>query len=133
MFVSVEAPLSTIHSGVSHIPWADWGPAGIRVFPFGEGIARLPGPFWITSFASLVVRDCNYLCAQFMKKTKESRPPVSPNSRLSLGPQSTKLSGEHWEGGEINTHLPFREFVAADLSFGRAVQVVADSIESGSL
>lgn len=126
MFVSVEALLSAVHSGVSHVPWADWGPAGTRVFPFYAGIVRSAGPFWITSYAPLVVCDYNYLRARYMKKTKESMPQVSPNPGLSLGPLSTKLFGEEWEGGEINTHLPFREFVAAGLSLGRVVQVVAD-------
>jgi hypothetical protein len=126
MFVSVEALLSAVHSGVSHVPWADWGPAGTRVFPFREGVMRPAGPFWITSYAPLVVRDYNYLRSRYMNKTKESRPPVPLGPGLSLGPPSTKLCGEHWEGGEINTHLPFREFVAADLSLGRVVQVVGD-------
>lgn len=128
MFVSVDALLSVVHSGVSHVPWEDWGPAGTRIFPFGGDIklVRPAGPFWITSYAPLVVCDYNYLRAQHMAKTEESSPLVPPNPGPSLGPLSTKLLGEHWEGGEVNTHLPFREFVAGGLSFSRVVQVVAD-------
>ena len=128
MFVSVDALLSAVHSGVSHIPWEEWGPAGTRIFPFGRDIklVRPAGPFWITSYAPLVVCDYNYLRARYMDMTKESSSSAPPKPGPSLGPPSTKLLGEHWEGGEVNTHLPYREFVGAGLSFRRVVQVVAD-------
>jgi hypothetical protein len=124
MFVSVEALLSIVRSRVRHVPWARWGPAATRVLPLEDGIVRPAGPFWITSYAPLVVRDYNSLRARSMEKVKKSMPSIPPNP--SLGPPSTKLFGEHWEGGELNTHLPFREIVAGDLSFERVVQVVAD-------
>jgi hypothetical protein len=124
MFVSVEALLSAVHSGASHVPWVDWGPAGTRILPLRNGILPRPaGPFWITSYEPLVVRDYNSLRA---KKQKTSARISSIPSKPSLGPPSTILFGEHWEGGEIETHLPFRNFVADGLFFKRAVQVVAD-------
>ena len=125
MFVSVEALLSAAHSGVRHVPWDDWGPAGTRILPLGKGIPPTPaGPFWITNYAPLVVRDYSSLRARYIKKKHKSIPSVP--SYPSLGPPSTKLLGEHWAGGEIKTHLPFRKFVASDILFKRVLQVVAD-------
>ncbi|KAF8268714.1 hypothetical protein EI94DRAFT_1120556 [Lactarius quietus] len=126
MFVSVEALLSVVHSGVSHVRWADWGPTSTRIFPLGEDITRPAGPFWITSNAPLVIRDYNCLRAQHMKMTNNSMPSNQPNPGPYLGPPSTKLFGKHWQGGEISTHLPFREFVAGGLSLTSVDQVVAD-------
>jgi hypothetical protein len=125
MFVSVEALLSAAHSGVRHVHWDDWGPAGTRILPLGN--SRPPtsaGPYWITNYAPLVVRDYSSLRAWYMKKKHKSTPSIP--SYPSLGPPSTKLLGEHWAGGEIKTHLPFRKFVAGNISFKRVVQVVAD-------
>ncbi len=124
MFVSVGALLSIAHShsGVRHVPWADWGPTATRILPLGNGILPRPaGPFWITSYEPLVVRDYDSLRARYIKKKKSSIP-----SMPSLGPPSTKLFGEHWVEGQVKTHLPFREFVAGGLCFKRVVQVVAD-------
>lgn len=129
MFVSVGALLSVAHSGVRHVPWADWGPAGTRVLGLGNGILPVPaGPFWITSYAPLVVRDYDSLRARYMKKEKKSMSMSSTPgpSRPSLGLHSTRLSGEHWEEGKVETHLPFRKFVADGLVLKRVVQVVAD-------
>jgi hypothetical protein len=125
MFISVEALLSAAHSGVRHVPWDDWGPAGTRILALGN--SRPPtsaGPFWITNYAPLVVRDYSSLRAWYVKRKHKSNPSIP--SYPSLGPPSTKLLGEHWEGGEIKTHLPFRKFVAGEISFKRVVQVVAD-------
>jgi len=124
MYVSVGALLSVAHSGVSHVPWADWGPAGTRILPLGNGIPPTPaGPFWITSYAPFVVRDYDTLRARYIKKKKKSMSSVpSP----SLGPPSTKLFGEHWVEGQVKTQLPFRKFVAGGLFFKRVLQVVAD-------
>lgn len=125
MFVSVEALLSAIQSGASHVPWADWGPAGTRILPLGNGILPRPaGPFWITSYAPLVVCDYNVLRARYIKEKTKSVSLIPTKS--SLGPPSTNLFGEHWAKGEIKTHLPFRKFVADGLFFKHVVQVVAD-------
>ncbi|KAH8997766.1 hypothetical protein EDB86DRAFT_2912977 [Lactarius hatsudake] len=129
MFVSIGALLSAAHSGVRHVPWADWGPAGTRILPLGNGILPRPaGPFWITNYAPLVVRDYDSLRARYIKrkKKKTSEPSISDPSMPSPGPPSTRLLGEHWIEGEVKTHLPFRKFVAGDLALKRVVQVVAD-------
>ena len=125
MFVSVEALLSVVNSGTSRVPWVDWGPAGTRILPLGKGfLPRTAGPFWITSYAPLVFRDYTSLSVRYFKKQKKSIPPIPPYP--SLEPPSTKLFGEHWDGGEIKTHVPFRKFVAGGLAIKRIVQVVAD-------
>ncbi|KAH9019301.1 hypothetical protein EDB83DRAFT_162954 [Lactarius deliciosus] len=131
MFVSIGALLSAAHSGVRHVPWVDWGPAGTRILPLGNGILpRTAGPFWITNYMPLVVRDYDSLRARYIKrkKKKTSELSISDPSMPSLEPQppSTRLLGEHWIDGEVKTHLPFRKFVAGDLPLKRVVQVVAD-------
>ena len=125
MFVSVEALLSAARSGVRHVPWDDWGPAGTRILPL-ENITppTSAGPFWITNYAPLVVHDYSSLRASYIKREYKSLPSIP--SYPSLGPPSTKLLGEHWEEGEIETNLSFRKFVAGDILFERVLQVVAD-------
>jgi len=104
----------------------DWGPASTRIVRVGEGTLPTPaGPFWITNYTPFVVRDYDSLRARYIKK-KKSTTSESVLSGPSLGPHSTKLFEKHWEGGKIETRLPFRKFVAEGLSFKRVVQVVAD-------
>ncbi len=127
MFVSVGALIAHAHadSGVTNVPWVDWGPAATRVVPLGKGSLPTPaGPFWITNYAHLVVRDYDLFRAGYMEKKKTST--TSIRSGPSPGPRSTKLFGRHWAEGKIETRLPFRKFVAKGLSFKRVVQVVAD-------
>ncbi|KAH8982309.1 hypothetical protein EDB86DRAFT_3126923 [Lactarius hatsudake] len=124
MFASVGALLSVAHSGFRLVPWADWGPACTRILPLGGILPKPAGPFWITSYAPLVVRDYDSLRARHIEKKKKS---MSSNpSTHSLGPPSTQLFGEHWVGGKVKTHLPFREFVAGGLCLTPVPQVVAD-------
>ena len=125
MFVSVEALLSATRSGVRHVHWNDWGPAGTRILPLGKSIPPTSaGPFWITNYAPLVVRDYSSIRALYIKEKRKSSSSILPYP--SLGSPSTKLLGEHWAGGEVKTHLPFRKFVASDIFFKRVLQVVAD-------
>ncbi|KAH9019298.1 hypothetical protein EDB83DRAFT_162393 [Lactarius deliciosus] len=125
MFISVGALLSAVQSGVRDVPWVDWGPAGTRILPLGNGILPRPaGPFWITNYAPLVVRDYDSVRTRYINKKNTSMSSIT--SMPSLGPPSTKLFGEHWIEGEVKTHLPFRKFVAGDLSLKRVVQIVAD-------
>ena len=125
MFVSVEALLSVAHSGVRHVPWAEWGPAGTRILLFRNGIPPIPaGPVWITSYAPLVVHDYSSLRARYVEKKRKSMSSVP--TEPSRGPCSTKLFGEHRKDGEIETRISFRRIVADDIFFKRVVQVVAD-------
>ncbi|KAH9161559.1 hypothetical protein EDB89DRAFT_715546 [Lactarius sanguifluus] len=124
MFASVGALLSVAHSGFRLVPWADWGPACTRILPLGGIFPKPAGPFWITSYAPLVVRDYDSLRARHIEKKKKST--SSNPSAHSLGPTSSQLFGEHWVGGNVKTHLPFREFVAGSLCLTPVAQVVAD-------
>lgn len=122
MFVSVEALLSVVNSGVGHVHWDGWGPTCTRILPLGPDILPRPaGPFWITCYEPLVVRDYNSLRARYIKSQEPSTHPYPP-----LGPSTTKMFGKHWAGGSIKTHLPFREFAARNLIFQSVLQVVAD-------
>jgi hypothetical protein len=101
MLVSVDSLLSVAHSRAGHVRWDDWGPTGTRILPLGPDILPRPaGPFWITSYEPLVVRDHNSLRARYIKPKKPSTPAYPP-----LGPPTTKMFGKHWAGGEIKTHL----------------------------
>ena len=123
MFVSVDALLSVVHPRASHVPWDDWGPTSTRILPLGTNILPRPaGPFWITSYEPLVVRDYNSLRARYIK----SKEPSTTSPYPPRGPPTTKMFGRHWEGGSIKTHLPFREFATENLFFKGVVQIVAD-------
>ncbi|KAH8986137.1 hypothetical protein EDB92DRAFT_1880852, partial [Lactarius akahatsu] len=124
MFASVGALLSVAHSGFRLVHWADWGPACTRIHPLGGIFPKPAGPFWITSYAPLVVRDYDSLRARHIQKENKSMSSIP--SANSLGSTSTQLFGEHWVGGKVKTHLPFREFMAGGLFLTRVVQVVAD-------
>ena len=127
MFISVDALFSFVHSGVSYMPWFDWGLVGTRILPLGKGILPRPaGPFWITSYAPLVVHDYNSLRARYIKKQKKSTRTSSIPPQPSLGPPSTEVFGDHWGRHERKTYLPFRKLVTDGLFFKHVVQVVAD-------
>ncbi|KAH9059095.1 hypothetical protein EDB87DRAFT_829001 [Lactarius vividus] len=124
MFASVRALLSVAHSGFRLVPWADWGPTCTRILPLRGIFPKPAGPFWITSYAPLVVRDYDSLRARHIKKKKKTMSSIP--SAHSLGQTTTQLFGEHWVGGKVKTYLPFREFVAGSLSITPVAQVVAD-------
>ncbi|SRR6266404_2133215 len=130
IFVSVGALIAAAHSGVIHVPWADWGPAGTRAVRLGKGSLPTPaGHFWITNYAPLVVRDYDSLRARYMTKKKKKKGTKSvPSGGPSPGPRSTTLICEQWEEEEqiIKTSLPCRNFIADGQNFKRVVQVVAD-------
>jgi hypothetical protein len=115
MIVSVAAIVSAaLSDGRREVPWEDWGPAGTHVFPIEEG-ATLPmsaGPFWITNFLPLEVRDYDSLRTQYLRSTKEE--------------SSSRLAAELGEGDEIETHLPYRSFTAKEPKLGSFDKAVAD-------
>ena len=126
MFViSVDALLSVVRPQMGHVPWDDWGPTSTRILPLGtnilQSLPRPAGPFWITSYEPMVVHDYNSFSARYIKPKEQSTTSPYP-----LGSPTTEMFGEHWEGGSIKTHLPFREFATGDLIFKNVVHVVAD-------
>jgi hypothetical protein len=121
MVISVAAILSAIRSKVRNVPWKDWGPSGTRLF---ETTTQRPaGPFWITDLSPLVVRDYDLLRTRYTHPTTEDtlsshlRPPVF---------SSTEVSGDHWEAGSVETHLPYRDVVANHQDFRHFPWIMAD-------
>ena len=129
LIISVAAIISAVLSGGRReVPWEDWGPAGTHIFPLEEG-ASLPisaGPFWITNFLPLEVRDYNSLRTQHLRSTMEdSLTSLSSSSNQSVY-SSTRLAAELGEGDEIETHLPYRSFTAKESKLGSFDKAVAD-------
>lgn len=129
LIVSVAAITSAVLSdGRREVPWEDWGPAGTHIFALEEG-ASLPmsaGPFWITNFLPLEVRDYSSLRTQHLRSTKEdSSASSSPSSSRSVY-SSTRLAAESGEGDDFETHLPYRSFTAKEPKLGSFDKAVAD-------
>lgn len=125
MIVSVAAIISAVRSdGQREVPWEDWGPAGTHIFPLEEG-ATLPmsaGPFWITKFSPMEVRDYDPLRARYLRPTKED----SSSSYARTIFSSTRLVADLGEGEEVETHLPYRSFVATEPKLRSFDKAVAD-------
>ncbi len=120
------------NSAVRTLYWPDWGPAATRVFfsPPGGRLPKPAGPFWITSFSPLVIRDYDLLRMRSTRTAAASEEvkveEEEDKSSSFFGPpvfKSTEVRGEHWVEGKLVTHLPYRDIVAKDLYY---VGVVAD-------
>jgi len=154
MTVSIAALLSTIYYGCSSssdssdddddssdetgntavrtLYWPDWGPAATRVLVSSHG-GRLPkpaGPFWITSFSPLVIRDYDVLRMRSTRAAtaaeEEEEDDDDDKTSSLFGPpvsKSSEVLGEHWVEGKLVTRLPYRDMVAKDLYY---IGVVAD-------
>jgi hypothetical protein len=131
MIVSFATIISAVFSdGCREVPWEEWGPAGAHMFPLEEG-ATLPmsaGPFWITNFSPLEVRDYDSLRTQYLGPTKEDKDTSASSSSSSSRSvfSSTRLATELGEGNEIETHLPYRSFTAKEPKLGSFDKAVAD-------
>ena len=125
IIISVAAIHSVIRAtnGVCNVPWKDWGPSGTRIFELETTLLKPVGPFWITDLSTLVVRDYDLLRTRCTQSTtvdtlpSHLQPPVST---------LTKVFGEHWEAGSVETHLPYRDVVANDLDFRHFPWIMAD-------
>jgi hypothetical protein len=127
--VSVAAIISAVLSdGRREVPWEDWGPAGTHIFPLEEGATppMSAGPFWITNFLPLEVRDYDSLRTQYLGSTKEDSSASSSFSSSRSVYSSTRLAAEVGEGDEIETHLPYRSFTAKEPKIGGFNKAVAD-------
>jgi hypothetical protein len=149
MTVSIAALLSAIYYGCSSsdssdddddhtggntavrtLYWPDWGPTATRVLVSSHG-GRQPkpaGPFWITSFSPLVVRDYDVLRMRSTRAATAAAAEEEEDDKTSslFGPpvfKSTEVLGEHWVEGKLVTRLPYRDIVAKDLYY---IGVVAD-------
>jgi hypothetical protein len=120
---SVTALLSVVHSGVRKVSWEKWGPLSTRVFPYPRAIKPTPaGPFWITSFSPLIVRDYDPLRAMHVRSVEDdpSLPSGLPVFAL------TKVVSEYWVSGQVETRLPYREFASKDIDILNAAEIVGD-------
>jgi hypothetical protein len=148
MTVSIAALLSAIYYGCSSssdsssdssdddtgntamrtLYWPDWGPAATRVLVSSHG-GRLPkpaGPFWITSFSPMVIRDYDVLRMRSTCVAAAEEDEEDDKTSSRFGPpvfRSSEVLGEHWVEGKLVTRLPYRDIVAKDLYY---IGVVAD-------
>lgn len=123
MLFNTTALLSVVHSGVRKVSWKNWGPIGTRVLRH-RGIMPVPaGPFWITSVSPLTVCDYDHLRAAHVQSTGEN--PSSSPSRLPVF-TPTKVVGKHWASGQVETRMPYREFVSRDINILHPVQIVGE-------
>ncbi|KAF8268706.1 hypothetical protein EI94DRAFT_1700043 [Lactarius quietus] len=121
MILSVADLLDDIDTNRRSVPWIDWGPARTRIFPRERFPPCTAGPFWISYYSPLTIRDYNLLRAQWPSSATESSSYLgSPVCHPS------KAVGEQWVGGAVETCLPFREFIIPNLRFNLSRQVVAD-------
>jgi hypothetical protein len=129
MIVSVAAIISAVLSdGRREVPWEDWGPAGTHIFPLEEGAIppMSAGPFWITKFLPLEVRDYDPLRTQYLGSIKEDSSASSSSSSSRSVYSSTRLAVDVGEGDEIETHLPYRSFTAKEPKLRSFDKAVAD-------
>jgi hypothetical protein len=123
--ISVAAILSVVHTtnGVCNVPWKDWGPSGTHIFEAETTLLKPVGPFWITDLSPLVVRDYDLLRTRCTQPTTEETPSSHPQPAVTT---PTKVLGEHWEAGSVETHLPYRDVVANGLDFRHFPWIMAD-------
>jgi hypothetical protein len=116
----------TGNAAVRTLYWPDWGPAATRVLVgyHGGWLPKPAGPFWITSFSPLVIRDYDVLrmrstrAATALAAAEEEEEDDKTSSLF--GPpvfKSTEVLGEHWVEGKLVTRLPYRDIKAKDLYY----------------
>jgi hypothetical protein len=124
MIVSVAELLSNIRTNRRSVPWSEWGPAWTRIFPRGDIPPSPAGPFWINHYSPLMIRDYDFLRARCSPMVTRKT-----SSSSSLGTpvfSPSKVEGEQWVGGAVETALPYREFIIPNFHFHLSQQVVAD-------
>ena len=121
MILGVADLLSGIDTSRRTVPWGDWGPPRTRIFPRELYQPSHVGPFWISNYSPVTIRDYDRLRARCHSPMTESSsfvgtPVFSPS----------KAEGDQWEGGAVDACLPFREFIIPNLHLHSSRQVVAD-------
>lgn len=120
---SVTALLSVVHSGVRKVSWGRWGSVGTRIFPYLRGIMPAPaGPFWITSISPLIVCDYDPLRAVHVRPAADGS--SSPSGLPVFAP--TKVDSKYWVSGQVETRLPYREFVSKDIQIPSSAEIVGE-------
>ncbi len=119
MLFSVRTLISVVHSGVRKVSWENWGPRATRILPNRFGATPAPvGPFWITRFLPLTVCDYDPLRATHVQ-------PAASQSGLPVF-ISTKAVSRHWVSGEVETSLPYREFVSTEMAIPHYAEIVGE-------
>ena len=120
MIVSVADLLSDIDTSKRSVPWTEWGPPRTRIYP-DEGLPPCSvGPYWISRYSPLTIRDYDFLRARCHHSTTKS------SSLCTTVFTPSKTEGDQWMGGAVETCLPFREFIIPNLPLNASRQVVAD-------
>jgi hypothetical protein len=121
--LSVTALLSAVHSGVRSVSWEKWGPRSTRIIPYPHGITPAPaGPFWITSVSPLIVRDYDPLRAVHVPSAADNSSPLS--GRPVFAP--IKVISQYWASGQVETRLPYREFVSRDIHIHPSTKIIGE-------
>ena len=120
---SITALLTVVQSGVHNVPWEKWGTLNTRIFSYRAVKPTPVGPFWITSFSPLILRDYDPLRAVHVRSAKDD-PSSLPCGLPVFAP--TKVVSEYWVSGQVETRLPYREFVSRDIDFLNPLEVVGD-------
>ncbi|KAH9025824.1 hypothetical protein EDB84DRAFT_1611945 [Lactarius hengduanensis] len=126
MVLSVAELLTNIRTDRRNVPWTDWGPSRTRIFPRPKDVfpPSPAGPFWISHYSPLTKRDYDFLRAQCSPSvtTKSSSSPSLSTPVFS----TSKVEGEQWVAGAVETSLPYRDYIIPNLHFNSSQQVVAD-------
>jgi hypothetical protein len=121
MIISIPAILSAVRSNVRNVAWIDWGPSGTHILETAH--LNPAGPLWITNSSPLVVRDYDLLRTRWIQSSTKHAS-SSPSEPLVLS--SAEVIGEHWQGGKVETRLPYRNVAASHLDLQRFPRVMAD-------
>jgi hypothetical protein len=121
MIISIPAILSAVRSNVRNVAWMDWGPSGTHILKTAH--PNPAGPLWITSSSPLVVRDYDLLRTRWVQSSMGN---TSSSSSELLVLSSAEVIGEHWQGGKVETHLPYRNVAASHLDLQHFPRVMAD-------
>ncbi|KAF8268716.1 hypothetical protein EI94DRAFT_1800131 [Lactarius quietus] len=122
VFLGITSLLPVVHSGDRKVPWEKWGPLNTRILPYPrDGMPVPAGPFWITSISPLVIRDYDPLRAVHVRATADNS---SPPSRPVFTP--LKVVNKYWAAGQVETRLPYREFVSKNIHILNPAEVVGE-------
>ena len=118
LIISIAALVSAIPTDVRNVPWEDWGPSSTHFFKMETERLSSTGPFWITEYSSLVLRQYdlrNLRYTQLMggdKPLLQLRPPIVDSTNIFQY--------------DIETHLPYREVMMQNSDLCGSTYVVAE-------
>ncbi len=115
--INVKGLLSAIRTDVRHVPWVDWGPSSTDVFKIGPTTRLIPvGPFLIKDPLSLAIRHYD-----LWRTTQSTAEDIS-----SLQSRSPTLISAAVFQYNVETHLPYRDFVIDKMNLFDYAHIVVD-------